>query len=187
MHMNINEFLDEQKKGLGEMVENFRKTRVLAARNAARESAARIKSLNERVRALARSGLRLTAVTHGATQSLIELQAEIVSSALGDAAAQIERMAYTESVKDLARMQAEVLQGARERIVADFARTVSVLKDAAGDARKAVARRAPAAAAAPRKKKAALRKKKAPVRGRPKVAARGKSPAKRVRRKSARG
>jgi len=186
MHLNINEFLDEQKKGLGEMVETFRKTRVAAARNAARESAARIKSLNERVRSLARSGLRLTAVTHGATQSLIELQAEIVSSALGDAAAQIERMAYTESVRDLARMQAEVLQGARERIVADFARTVSVLKDAAGDARKAVVRREAAAPAAPRRKKAAVRKRKMAVRRRAKVAVRPKAPAKRARRKSPR-
>jgi phasin family protein len=184
MHLNINEFLDEQKKGLGELVENFRKTRVAAARNAARESATRIKSLNERVRSLARSGLRLTAVTHGATQSLIELQAEIVSSALGDAAAQIERMAYTESVRDLARMQAEVLQGARERIVADFARTVNVLKEAAGDARKAVAPRAPAKPAA--RKAAAVRKKKAPARRRAKVATRGKAPARRAKSKAAR-
>ena len=179
MHLNNSEFLEEQKRGLGEMVETFRKTRVAAARNAARESAARIKSLNERVRELSRSGLRLTAVSHGAAQSLIELQAEIVGSALTDAAAQIERMAYTESVKDLARMQAEVLQGARERIVADIARTVGVLKDAAGDARKAVARRAPAAPAAPRKKKAAVRR-------RAKVATRAKTPAKRAKRKSAR-
>jgi len=125
-------------------------------------------------------------VTHGATQSLIELQAEIVSSALGDAAAQIERMAYTESVRDLARMQAEVLQGARERIVADFARTVSVLKDAAGDARKAVVRREAAAPAAPRRKKAAVRKRKMAVRRRAKVAVRPKAPAKRARRKSPR-
>jgi len=46
---------------------------------------------------------------------------------------------------DLARMQGEVLQAARERIVEDIARAVTILKDAAGDARKAVAPSAPAA------------------------------------------
>jgi phasin family protein len=178
MHMHISEFLDEQKKGLGEMVETFRKTRVAAARNAARQSAARIKSLNDRVRAVARSGVRLTAVSHGAAQGLIELQAEIVGSALGDAAAQIERMAYTESVRDLARMQAEVLQAARERIVDDIARTVSLLKEAASDARKAVRVRAPVQPTAT--KKAAVRRKKPPVRRKVKVAARKKAPVKRA-------
>lgn len=194
MHLNINEFIDEQKKGLAELVGNFSKSRVAAARSAARESAARIRALNGRVRELSRSGVRLTAVSHGAAQSLIELQAEIVSAALGDAAQQIERMAYTESVRDLARMQAEVLQAARERIVADISRTVTVLKDAAGDARKAVARQEPKAPAPKRKKKAAARRRaaaktgaaarrgakgKTRVAGRRKPAAAAKAPARR--------
>jgi phasin family protein len=122
-------------------------------------------------------------VSHGAAQSLIELQADIVGSALTDAAAQIERMAYTENVRDLARLQAGVLQGARDRIVEDFSRTVTVLKDAAGDARKAVARRAAAAPAAPRKKKAAVRRKR---KAKAKVVARKKAPARRAKRASAR-
>jgi phasin family protein len=186
VHLNINEFIDEQKKGLAELVENFGKSRVAAARSAARESAARIKALNVRVRELARSGVRLTEVSHGAAQSLIELQADIVGSALTDAAAQIERMAYTENVRDLARLQAGVLQGARDRIVEDFSRTVTVLKDAAGDARKAVVTRAPVQPAA--RKKAAVRRKKAPARRKVKVAARKKAPVKRARagRKTAR-
>lgn len=174
MHLNIGEFLEEQKRGLSEMVENFRKTRVAAARNAARESAARIKSLNERVRELSRSGLRLTAVSHGAAQSLIELQADIVGSALTDAAAQIERMAYTESVRDLARMQTEVLAGARQRIVADLARAVTILKSAAGDARSAVATATEATKPAPRRQAAAPARPKAKA----KVAAKSRAKAK---------
>lgn len=155
MHLNLNEFIDEQKKGLTELLENLSKSRVAAARNAARQSAARIKSLNGRVRALARSGVRLTAVSQGAAQSLIELHAEIVDSALTEAAAQIERLAYTENVRDLARLQTEVLQATRQRIVGDIERTVGILKGAASDARKAVA---PRPAPAPARRKSAARR-----------------------------
>ena len=160
MHLGLNEFIDEQKKGLTELLANLSKSRVAAARSAARQSAARIKELNGRVRALARSGVRLTAVSQGAAQGLIELHADIVNSALTEAATQIERMAYTESVRDLARMQADVLQAARQRIVDDMARAVTILKGAAGDVRKVVAKSQAPAKAAPQKKAPASRKAK---------------------------
>jgi hypothetical protein len=140
MHTGLNEFLAEQKKGLARMLADLRESRVAAARQAAVESAARIKSLNQRVRVLASSGVRVTAASQGAVQGLIELQEEIVTSALTDAAAQIERLAYTESVRDLARVQAEVLGAARKRIVSDIGRTVRSLKGAASDVRKAAER-----------------------------------------------
>jgi len=164
MQLAFNEFIDEQKKGLAELLANLGKSRVVAARNAARESAARIKELNGRVRALARSGVRLTTVSQGAAQGLIELHADIVNDALTEAAAQIERMAYTESVRDLARMQGEVLQATRQRIVDDMARAVTILKDAAGDARKAIAPREPAIKAARKAAGKAAAKKPAPAR-----------------------
>jgi hypothetical protein len=180
MQLAINEFIDEQRKGLAELLENLSRSRVAAARNAARQSAARIKELNGRVRLLARSGVRLTAVSQNAAQGLIELHAEIVNTALSEAATQIERLAYTESVRDLARLQAEVLQAARQRIVDDIARAMTILKDAAGDARKAVAPAAPATGKAPARKAPARRK--AAV----KAKARAKKPAKRATRKSSR-
>lgn len=140
MHAGMSEFVAEQMKGLTEMVTELRRSRVAAARKAAVESASRIKSLNQRVRSLARSGVRVTAASQGAVQSLIELQEDIVTSALNDAAAQMERLAYTESVRDLARVQGEILQAARQRIVDDISRAVTVLKGAAGDVRKAAER-----------------------------------------------
>ena len=184
MQLAINEFIEEQRKGLAELFENLSKSRVAAARNAARQSAARIKELNGRVRALARSGVRLTAVSQNAAQGLIELHAEIVNTALSEAATQIERLAYTESVRDLARMQAEVLQAARQRIVDDIARAVTILKDAAGDARLAVAPATPAARKAPVRKAPARRK--AAVKAKAKAKTTAKAPAKRAVRKSAR-
>jgi len=181
MHAGMSEFIAEQMKGLTEMVTELRRSRVQAARKAAVESAARIKLLNQRVRSLAKSGLRVTAASQGAVQSLIELQEDIVTSALNDAAAQMERLAYTESVRDLARVQGEILQAARQRIVDDIARAVTVLRSAAGDVRKAAER---AEAAKPVKAKAKAKAKvkaKSKVKAKAKVKARTKTPTRAAR------
>jgi phasin family protein len=121
-------------------------------------------------------------------QSLIELQRDIVSSALNEAAEKIQQMAYTESVRDLARMQAEVLQSARQRIVDDIARAVGILKDAAGDARKVATRATTAEVTAAkktvrRKVKQATRK---AARSRTKTTARAKRTVRKVARRGAR-
>jgi hypothetical protein len=174
MHAGMSEFVAEHMKGLTEMVTELRRSRVAAARKAAVESAARIKSLNQRVRSLARSGVRVTAASQGAVQSLIELQEDIVTSALNDAAAQMERLAYTESVRDLARVQGEILQAARQRIVDDIARAVTVLKSAAGDVRKAAERAEAAKPAKARPKAKAKAKAKVTVRAKSKAAPRTK-------------
>lgn len=175
MPIEVNEIIEQQMKGLTELVGNMKRSRVAAARRAASESAARIKSLNSRVRQLARSGVRLTYISNGAVQDLIQLQADIVNSALTEAAEQIQRMAYTESVRDLANMQADVLQSARKRIVEDISRAVTILKTAAGDMRKAATSATAKPAAAPKKKrKVARRKAKVAAKTKTKVARRAK-------------
>jgi hypothetical protein len=151
MVAEVNEFIEEQMKGLAELAAKARKSPVDAARRAATESATRIKSLNGRVRELARSGVRLSVVSHGAVQDLIELQSDIVTTALDEAAKRIERMVHTENVRDLARLQGEALQAARQRIVADITRAVTILRNAAGQAR-TVAPKAKRAKAPSRKK-----------------------------------
>ena len=177
MHSETKEFLEQQARGLAEMAENFRREQVQSARQAARKSASRIKSLNGKVRALARSGVRVTNISHGAVENLIELQAEIVDSALTEAAAQIERLAGTGSLRDLSRDQARVLQAARRRIVDDLSRALEILKDAGGSVRQAAggkSRKAqpPAAKKKNAKKKSAPRKsqRKSPVRAQPRAA-----------------
>ncbi len=136
MIAELNEFLEEQTTGLAELARRLRQSRAAVARKAAAASAARVRSLNGRVRNLARSGVRLTSISQATAQSLIELQAEIVTDALTDAAEQMQRIVYTSSVRDLAREQAGVLQAAQQRIVNDIARAVTILKGAAGDVRK---------------------------------------------------
>jgi hypothetical protein len=191
MSAHLTEFIAEQRKGLVDLMKSLRQSQVKAAREAARSSASRIKSLNQRVRALAKSGLRVNEVTHGAAQNLIELQEDIVTSALTDAAAQLERLSYTETARDFARLQGEVMQATRQRIVDDLARAVTALKGAAGDVRDAVVR--PAAAKPAKTGTPARRGGKTPARAKSKakvkVKAKSKATAKAksVKRKSVAG
>jgi len=176
MSAHLSEFIAEQREGLVDLMKSLRQSQVKAAREAARSSAERIKSLNQRVRALAKSGLRVNEVSHGAAQNLIELQADIVTSALTDAAAQIERLSYTETARDFARLQGEVMLAARQRIVDDLARAVTALKGAAGEVRKAVVQ--PDAPKPAKARKAVRRRANAPAKAKAKTRAPAKAKAK---------
>lgn len=173
MSINLSELIAEQREGLVDLMKNLRQSRIKAAREAARSSAERIKSLNQRVRELAKSGLRVNEATHGAAQDLIELQADIVTSALTDAAGQIERLSYTETARDFARLQGEVMQATRQRIVEDLARAVTALKGAAGDVRKSVV--GPDAAKPSKAAKTVRRSAKAPASARSTAAVKAKA------------
>jgi phasin family protein len=179
MIAELNEFLEEQTTGLAELARRLRQSRADVARKAAAASAARVRSLNGRVRSLAQSGVRLTSISQSTAQSLIELQAEIVTDALTDAAEQMQRIVFTSSVRDLAREQAGVLQAAQQRIVNDIARAVSILKGAAVDVRKVASR---ATAAEPVAGKKPVRRKAKPKAAR--KASKTKRPVRRAKAKA---
>lgn len=136
MMNKIKDFVTEQSQAVAEQAQKFRKEPAQVAREAAVKSAGRIKSLKDPIRALSRSGVKLTAISQGTAQSLIELQAQIVTSALTEAAEQLERAARADNVMDLVRDQADVLRATRERIVSDISQAVAIFKDAGGDVRK---------------------------------------------------
>ena len=184
----IKDFVGERAQGLAEQAGKLRKAQAEAAREAATRSAAGLKSLKEPVRSLSRSGVRLTSISQGTAQRLIELQERIVTSALDDAAAQLERAAATDSVREVVADQARVLMAARERIVADMSEAIAILKDAGEDARRA-ARQTEAGARTTRtkaRKKAPARKKTRPAAARKKAPARKKVRAKVARKKAKR-
>ena len=173
MASKIKDFVIEQREILAERASRLRTEPVKAARAATVKSAQRIKALNPRIRAVSRSGVKLTAISQGAAERLIQLQEQLVTSALTDAATQLERAARADNVKDLVKDQAEVLRATRERIVSDITEAVTILKDAGGDVRKVAthtyesvtgkaAPAAPKAKAARRKVKSA--KRRAPAR-----------------------
>jgi hypothetical protein len=184
MASKTRQFVNEQTKVLSERAQRLRTAPAEIARSAAIRSAGQIKSLRDPVRALSQSGVRLTAISQSTAQSLIELQAEIVNTALSNAATQLERAAQTESVMALARDQADVLRATRERIVEDLNQAVAIFKDAGGNVRKVATetygdltgraeRKKPAAKKAVRKtvKKAKRAARKTATRGRRKARA----------------
>ena len=131
MFTQIQDFMTEQKNALAEQAQKFREDPVESARGAASGSAEGLKSLKDPVRVIARSGVKQNAL-----QGLIELQSEIVTSALTDAANRLERAARADNVIDLMQEQAEALRATRDRMVDEAARAFAIFKDAGRDVRK---------------------------------------------------
>ena len=176
MVSKVKEFVNEQKQVLSSQARRLGRAPGKVVRNAAARSAKRIKALQEPVRVVTHSGVKLTNVSHEALLGLMALQLEVVTSALSHAAAQLERVAQSDNVMDLVRGQADDLRATRDRVVKDVKRAVSIVKDAGLGARDVatetytkVVKRGPAAKPTrARKTKRAVRKTKAKVRAKTK-------------------
>ena len=105
----IREFVIEQRQALVERVERFREAPMAPMRELAMTSAGGIKSLKAPVRAFAHSGVRLAAVSQHAMRDLIELESEVVTSALTEAAERLERVVEADGVVDLVLDQAGLM------------------------------------------------------------------------------
>jgi phasin family protein len=120
----------EQAEFMSEQARVFRQAPGVLMRRAAAKSASGIKALQRPVHVVTRSGMRLTSLSQETLQSLLELQLEVVTSVLTNAAAQLERVARARGVRDLAGSQAEELRAARKRIAADIKRVIEILRRA---------------------------------------------------------
>jgi len=74
------------------------------------------------VRTLARSGIKITNVSQTAVASLIELQSDMLTSAISDAALRLERASRADNIVELVREQVEMIPATRDRIVEDAQR-----------------------------------------------------------------
>lgn len=135
MIAQMQEFVSEQSHQLATQVSKIRKESVETAREAALGSADNIKLLKAPVRTFARSGIKLTNVTQSTMQSLIELQSDMITSALTDMAHRLERASRADDVIDLVRDQIELVPATRDRIVEDGKRAVEIFKHAGRDLR----------------------------------------------------
>jgi len=108
-------------------------------RQLAKDSAHGIRALREPVRVVTHSGVKLTSVSHEALLGLLALQLDVVTSALTDAAAQLDRVAQADNVMDLVTGQADELRAIRERVVKDVNRAVSIAKDTGRSVREVAA------------------------------------------------
>jgi len=166
MASKVKEFVSEQAQVLAEQAQRLRRAPGKAVRGAAATSAKGIRALQDPVRVVTHSGVKLTNVSHEALLSLMALQLDVVTSALSDAAAQLERVAQSDNVKDLVSGQADELRAVRERVVHDVGRAVWIVREAGRGVRTVatetytkVTRSAKAAKAkTPRKVKRAVRK-----------------------------
>jgi len=134
----LNEFKDfvtEKTEGLTERVQKIRMDSSESVRGVVTGSAENLKLLKSPVRQIARSGIKLTAVTQTAAQSLIELQADVLTAGLSDAALRLERASRAENVIEFVRDQIELMPATRDRVVEDAKRAVKIFKDAGRDLR----------------------------------------------------
>ena len=135
MASKVKEFVNERAQVLAEQATRLRRAPGKAVRGVAAKSAKGIRALQDPVRVVTHSGVKLTNVSHEAVLSLMALQLEVVTSALSDAAAQLERVAQSDNVTDLVRGQADELRAVRARVVSDVNRAVSIVRNAGRGAR----------------------------------------------------
>lgn len=175
MASRARKLIKEQRAFVGEQVQVLREAPGTLARRAAAKTARTVKALERPARVATRTGVRLTALSQHTLESLLELQLEIVTSVITNAAAQLERVARSRSLRGIVGGQAGELRAARDRIAADLERVIAILKHAGRGVRTVASEaytdvvRPPAKAPVPRtvrrrKPKRAVRKSKRTVR-----------------------
>ena len=135
MISQMQEFVADQTSALSSQVSKMRKESVETVREAAVGSAESLKALKSPVRTLARSGIKITNVSQTAVANLIELQSDMVTAAISDAALRLERASRAENLVDLVREQFEMIPATRARIVEDAQRAKLIFKHAGRDLR----------------------------------------------------
>jgi hypothetical protein len=136
MIVEMQDFMTEQTQALADQAQKFRRNPERFMRKALVDSAEGLKSLKKPVRMVAHSGVKLTAVSQDTLAKLIELQSEVVTTALTAVATRFERAARAEGVIDLVRDQVDMLPATRERIVDEATRAVEIFRHAGRDVRK---------------------------------------------------
>ena len=131
----IQEIMTETTQVVAEHVQKMRQNSAKTVRDAVNGSAENLKALKSPVRLFARSGIKVTAVSQTAVQNLIELQSDMITSALTDVALRLERASRAEGVVDFVKDQFDMLPATRARLVEDANRAVSIFKDAGRELR----------------------------------------------------
>jgi len=135
MITQMQDFVAEQTAVLQDQMDKIRKESVETVREAVVGSAENLKALKSPVRTIARSTVKVTTVSQTAVASLIELQSDMLTSAISDAALRLERASRADNIIELVREQVEMLPATRARIVEDAQRAVTIFKHAGRDLR----------------------------------------------------
>ena len=135
MIAQMQEFVAEQTAVLQGQVEKIAKESVETVRESAVGSAETLKSFKAPVRTIARSTIKVTNVSQTAVANLIDLQSDMLTSAISDAALRLERASRADNILELVREQIEMIPATRARIVEDAQRAAQIFKHAGRDLR----------------------------------------------------
>jgi len=135
MIAQMQEFVAEQTAVLQDQVEKIAKESVETVRESVVGGAETLKSFKAPVRTIARSTIKVTSVSQTAVASLIDLQSDMLTSAISDAALRLERASRADNIIDLVRDQIEMIPATRARIVEDAQRAALIFKHAGRDLR----------------------------------------------------
>jgi hypothetical protein len=135
MIAQMQEFVAEQTAALQDQVEKIAKESVETVRETVVGGAETLKSLKSPVRTIARSTIKVTNVSQTAVANLIDLQSDMLTSAISDAALRLERASRADNVFELVREQIEMIPATRARIVEDAQRAAMIFKHAGRDLR----------------------------------------------------
>jgi hypothetical protein len=139
MISQMQDFVAEKTQAINSQVSKLRQESVRSARAAALGSAGSIKSLKAPVRVVARSGVKLSAVSQTAVEELIELQSDMLTAAIAEAALRLERASRADSVVELVRDQFEMIPATRARMASDAERALAILTSAGREVRSVAA------------------------------------------------
>ena len=156
MISQVQEFVTGRAAALAGRVKKVRLPSLTSARDAVRHSADSVRSLKTPIHAVARSGIRLTSVSQAFSQNLIELQTDIFSAAISDAALRLERASRASNIVELFRDQIELLPATRSRLGTDAQRAAEIFREAGREVRAVAAQtyeKIVDSAAAPAKRK----------------------------------
>jgi phasin family protein len=126
MISQVQDLVTEQMQAFAGQAQRFGTDPLAAVREGVAYSVDGLKSLEQPVRAAARSGVQVTSLSHKTAQQLIELQSEMMASALGEMAEGLERAAQAKDLAALVSAQAEALRLSAERLVNDANRALQI-------------------------------------------------------------
>ena len=126
----VQDYMNEQIQTFAGQAQRFGADPLAAAREGVAHSVSGLKSLRQPVRAAARSGVKLSALTHETAQELIQLQSHMVTATLTEMAESLERAAQARDFAALVSAQADSLRQSAERFVNDANRALEILTTA---------------------------------------------------------
>jgi hypothetical protein len=127
MASRVRRLIKEQREFAEEQAQVLRDAPGTLVRRAAAKTARTVKALENPARVATRAGVRLTSLSQHTLESLLELQLEVLSSVITSAAAQLERVSRSRSLRGAVSGQAQELRAARDRIAADLERVIEIL------------------------------------------------------------